>query len=168
VLLILGLVIGTAVTVGPITIGSVTFDVDTLVAAGAMVVIGFQLMLFWLFTQVYAGSEGFLPSEPGVQKLLGKLSLERGLILGVIIGVAGLVGVIFSLTYWQANKFGTLNYEHALRLMVPSVTALVLSCQLIFGGFFLSILGIKQTRHTPIGAQTTIKSDDEPATARRL
>jgi glycosyltransferase involved in cell wall biosynthesis len=168
VLLILGLVIGTAVTIGPITIGSVTFDVDTLVAAGAMVVIGFQLMLFWLFTQVYAGSEGFLPSEPGVQKLLGKLSLERGLVLGVIIGVAGLVGAIFSLTYWQANKFGTLNYEHALRLMVPSVTALVLSCQLIFGGFFLSILGIKQTRHTPIGAQTTIKSDDEPATARRL
>jgi glycosyltransferase involved in cell wall biosynthesis len=168
VLLILGLVIGTAVAAGPITIGSVTFDVDTLVAAGAMVVIGFQLMLFWLFTQVYAGSEGFLPHEPRVQKLLGKLSLERGLVLGVIIGAAGLVGVIFSLTYWQANKFGTLNYEHALRLMVPSVTALVLSCQLIFGGFFLSILGIKQTRHTPIGAQTTIKSDDEPATARRL
>jgi glycosyltransferase involved in cell wall biosynthesis len=168
VLLILGLVIGTAVTVGPITIGSVTFDVDTLVAAGAMVVIGFQLMLFWLFTQVYAGSEGFLPHEPRVQKLLGKLSLERGLVLGAVIGVAGLVGVIFSLTYWQANKFGTLNYEHALRLMVPSVTALVLSCQLIFGGFFLSILGIKQTRHTPIGAQTTIKNDDEPAAARRL
>jgi glycosyltransferase involved in cell wall biosynthesis len=168
VLLILGLIIGTAVTVGPITIGSVTFDVDTLVAAGAMVVIGFQLMLFWLFTQVYAGSEGFLPHEPRVQKLLGKLSLERGLVLGAVIGVAGLVGVIFSLTYWQANKFGTLNYEHALRLMVPSVTALVLSCQLIFGGFFLSILGIKQTRHTPIGAQTTIKNDDEPAAARRL
>ena len=36
--------------------------------------------------------------------------------------------------------------------MVPSVTALVLSCQLILGTFFLSILGIKQTRHTPVGA----------------
>ena len=168
VLLILGLVIGAAVAVGPITIGSVTFDVDTLVAAGAMVVIGFQLMLFWLFTQVYAGSEGFLPEERRVQKVLGKLSLERGLLTGAAVGLAGLIGLIFSLTYWQSHSFGHLNYEHALRLMVPSVTALVLSCQLIFGGFFLSILGIKQTRRTPIGAQTTIKSDDEPATARRL
>ena len=45
-----------------------------------MVVIGFQSVLFWLFTQVYAGSEGFLPEEPKVQRLLAKLSLERGLI----------------------------------------------------------------------------------------
>ena len=39
---------------GPITIGTVTFDVDTLVAAGGMVIIGFQSVLFWLFTRVYA------------------------------------------------------------------------------------------------------------------
>ncbi|MBO0801809.1 MAG: glycosyltransferase family 2 protein [Nocardiopsaceae bacterium] len=169
VLLVAGLVVGAAVTTGPIQIGGVTFDVDTLVAAGGSVVIGFQLMLFWVFTQVYAGSEGFLPHEPAVQKLLGRLSLERGLVLGAIVGLAGLVGLVFSLTYWQANRFGSLNYEHALRLMVPSVTALVVSCQLVFGGFFLSILGIKQTRHTPLGAKTTINNaSDEAATARRL
>jgi Glycosyl transferase family 2 len=163
-----GIVIGAAVAAGPITIGSVTFDVDTLVAASAMVVIGFQAVLFWLFTQVYAGAEGFLPEEPKVQRLLEKLSLERGLIAGAVIGLAGLGGLIFSLTYWHANKFGQLNYEHALRLMVPSVTALVLSCQLILGTFFLSILGIKQTRHTPVGATATINVNDEAATARRL
>jgi len=84
------------------------------------------------------------------------------------VGIAGLVGLVFSLTYWQGQAFGHLNYEHALRLMVPSVTALVLSCQLILGTFFLSILGIKQTRHVPVGARAEIKASDEPATARRL
>jgi glycosyltransferase involved in cell wall biosynthesis len=163
-----GLIIGIAVSAGPITIGGVTFDVDTLVAAGGMVVIGFQGVLFWLFTQVYAGSEGFLPEAPKVDKLLARLSLERGLILGGIIGLAGLVGLIFSLIYWQANKFGDLNYEHALRLMVPSVTALMVSCQVVLGCFFLSILGIKQTRRIPIGAEARINPSDEPATARRL
>ena len=54
---------------------------DTLVACGACVVIGFQAVLFWLFTRVYAGAEGFLPEEPG-QRILGKLSLERGLVVG--------------------------------------------------------------------------------------
>ena len=160
-----GIVIGAAVAAGPITIDSVTFDVDTLVAASAMVVIGFQAVLFWLFTQVYAGAEGFLPEEPKVQRLLGNLSLERGLLAGAAIGIAGLVGLIFSLTYWQANKFGQLNYEHALRLMVPSVTALVVSCQLVLGTFFLSILGIKQTRHTSAGGPVELIDNEETATA---
>ena len=31
--------------------------------------------------------------------------------------------------------------------MIPSVTALMVSCQVILGTFFLSILGIKHTRH---------------------
>jgi hypothetical protein len=168
VLLVLGIGLGAAVAIGPLTIGGVSFDVDTLVACGAMVDIGFQAVLFWLFTQVYAGAEGFLPTEPKVQTLLGKLSLERGLLAGVAVGLAGLVGLVFSLTYWQGHAFGHLNYEHALRLMVPSVTALVLSFQIILGTFFLSILGIKQTRHVPLGAKAEPNVSDERATARRL
>jgi hypothetical protein len=168
VLLLVGLGLGGAVLTGPLTIGGVSFDVDTLVACGACVDIGFQAVLFWLFTRVYAGAEGFLPAEPKVQTLLGKLSLERGLLTGAAVGVAGLVGLVFSLTYWQGQSFGHLNYEHALRLMVPSVTALVLSCQLILGTFFLSILGIKQTRHVPVGAKAELKVSDDHATARRL
>jgi hypothetical protein len=168
VLLVVGLGLGAAVATGPLTVGGVSFDVDTLVACGACVDIGFQAMLFWLFTRVYAGAEGFLPTEPAVKTLLGKLSLERGLLTGAAVGLAGLVGLIFSLTYWQGQAFGHLNYEHALRLMVPSVTALVLSCQVILGTFFLSILGIKQTRHVPVGAKTELNVSDEHATARRL
>jgi len=147
-----GLVVGALVTPGPMSVGSVTFDVDTLVGASAAVVIGFQAILFWLFTQVYAGAEGFLPEEPKVQRLLGKLSLERGLILGGALGVAGLVGLIFSLVYWHGRGFHALNYEHSLRLMIPSVTALIVSWQLILGTFFLSILGVRHTRHPASGA----------------
>jgi hypothetical protein len=168
VLLVLGLSLGAAVALGPLTIGGVSLDVDTLVACGAMVDIGFQAVLFWLFTQVYAGAEGFLPTEPKVENLLGKLSLERGILLGAGVGAAGLVGLVFSLTYWQGHSFGHLNYEHALRLMVPSVTALVLSCQIILGTFFLSILGINQTRRVPVGAKAELNVSDDHATARRL
>ena len=163
-LLIAGLIIGALVAPHPFSIGSVTFDVDTLVAASAMVVIGFQSVLFWLFTQVYAGSEGFLPEEPKVQRVLEKLSLERGLMLGGLIGLAGLAGLIFSLLYWNGMKFSHLNYEHSLRLMIPSVTALIVSCQVVLGTFFLSILGIKHTRHPVTAAPAPIA--DEPVNHR--
>jgi hypothetical protein len=156
VLLIAGLVIGAIVVPHPFRVGSVTFDVDTLVAASAMVVIGFQAVLFWLFTQVYAGSEGFLPEEPKVTRLLEKLSLERGLLLGAAIGLAGLAGLIISLLYWNGQKFSHLNYEHSLRLMIPSVTALIVSCQVILGTFFLSLLGIKHTRHPAVTSSPSV------------
>jgi glycosyltransferase involved in cell wall biosynthesis len=172
-LLIAGVAIGAFVVPRPFRLGAVTFDVDTLVAASAMVVIGFQAVLFWLFTQVYAGSEGFLPEEPKVQRLLEKLSLERGLLLGAAIGVAGLTGLIFSLLYWNGQKFSHLNYEHSLRLMIPSVTALIVSCQVILGTFFLSILGIKHTRHpvtasAPSVPDAAVNHVEQPAAAPRL
>src|SRR5271154_1837597 len=177
-LLIAGLAIGAIVVPHPFRVGSVTFDVDTLVAASAMVVIGFQAVLFWLFTQVYAGSEGFLPEEPKVQRLLGKLSLERGLLVGAAVGLAGLIGLIFSVLYWNGQKFSHLNYEHSLRLMIPSVTALIVSSQVILGTFFLSILGIKHTRHpvtasvpsvpSPLTSTAVVNHREQPAVAPRL
>ena len=165
VLLLLGLIAGAIIEAGPVSIGSVTFDVGTLVAASAAVVIGFQGVLFWLFTRVYAGAEGFLPKEPGVQRLLGRLSLERGLLLGLAIGLAGLGGLLFSIVNWGGSGFHNLNYEHALRSMIPSATALIVSCQLILGTFFLSILGIKQTRHVSGGAGVEVNDSQPSATA---
>ena len=163
-----GLVIGGIMAAQPITTRDVMFDVDTLVVASALVVSGVQSVLFWICARVYAGAEGFIPNEPYVQRVLAKLSLERGIALGSIIGIAGLVGLVSSLANWQAVKFGQLNFEHALRVIVPSATALVVSSQLILGTFFLSLLGIKQTRHTQISVEAKIKVSDEPVTARGL
>jgi hypothetical protein len=47
------------------------------------------------------------------------------------------------------------------------VTALLVGWQLTLGTFFLSILGIKQTSHAPIGAEAGIKVSDEYVTAGR-
>jgi len=75
----------------------------------------------------------------------------------------------------NANAELLLDYEHSLRLMIPSVTALIVSCQVILGTFFLSILGIKHTRH-PVSVTVspqTVREDavnhrGQPAAAPRL
>jgi hypothetical protein len=45
--------------------------------------------------------------------------------------------------------------------MVPSVTALTLSCQTILGGFFLSILNITQTRRPAIAETVSTEPSDD-------
>ena len=147
VLMIVGLAIGLAVAPAPLRIDGVTFDVDTLDVGAAMIVIGFQSVLFSVFSQVYASAEGFLPMTARVRRLLGAWSLERGLLAGLLLMLAGVAGLVLSFVEWHGAHFGSLNYRTALRVVVPSVTALILSCQMILGTFFLSILGIRRAHH---------------------
>jgi hypothetical protein len=171
----LGLAIGLALAPAPLRIDGVTFDVDTLDVGAAMIVIGFQSVLFSVFSQVYASAEGFLPMTARVRRLLGVWSLERGLLAGFLLMLAGLAGLILSFAEWHGAHFGTLNYRTALRVVVPSVTALILSCQMILGTFFLSILGIRRAHHpaTPAPEESAAAAADgagaaaaEPATGR--
>jgi hypothetical protein len=170
-LLALGLIVGIAIIPGPLTIGGVSFDVDTLVAASAVIVIGFQAMQFGLFTKLYASAEGFMPGSRRVRKLLSVWSLERGLVIGGLLLVAGIVGAVVAISDWHVNRFGALNPTHSLRLMVPSATALVVGFQVIFGTFFMSILGIKRTRHPATEAIDAADMGEavpgEPVTARK-
>jgi hypothetical protein len=159
-LLVFGLLIGIAVLPGPLFIGGIAFDVDTLVGASAMVVIGFQAVQFALFTTIYASAEGFLPQDRWARRALRVWSLERGIVTGLLLGVAGLAGALLSISEWKVARFGPLDPTHSLRLLVPSATALIVSCQVIFGTFFVSILGIRRTSHP---AAEALADDDSIA-----
>ena len=114
-----------------------------------MVVIGFQAVLFALFTKVYAAEEGFLPEDRRVRRLIEVISLEKGLVAGGLLALAGLGGLVASLVHWKVNNFGELNPREALRIVVPSATALIMSFQTIFAALFISILGIRRTKENP-------------------
>lgn len=146
-LMTLGLAGGVALSFGPVRVGEVTFDVDTLVGASAMMVIGFQAALFALLTKAYGVAEGFLPPRGRLQRFLQAWSLERGLVISGLLALAGLVGLVASLVHWQVRSFGQLDPRESLRLVVPSATALIMSFQALLGTFFLSILGIRRSSH---------------------
>jgi hypothetical protein len=158
-LLAVGMVLSVAVLPGPLMLGGITLDVNTLVVASGMVVIGFQAVLCALFAQVYACAEGFLPEGPKLNRVMAAWSLERGLRVAGLLASAGLTGLIISLAHWHDTGFRGLNYDSSLRLVTPSVTALVISCQVILGTFFLGVLRIRQAAQpvrldSPLGART--------------
>lgn len=144
VMMVVGLLMGVALSFGPVRLGDVAFDVDTLVGASALLIIGFQAALFGLLTKVYATQEGFLPPDARVQRLVAWTTLERGLLIGGVLALAGLAGLVISLMHWRVHDFGDLDARRSLRLVVPAATALVMSFQATFTTLFISILGIRR------------------------
>ena len=72
------------------------------------------------------------------------MTLEVGLLAGGVVLVAGFALGLFSLEIWGATGFGPLNVQETLRLAIPSVTLIVLGCQVLLSSFVLSFLGLRR------------------------
>lgn len=143
-LMALGLAGGLWLLPGPQIIGHVTFDVHTLLYAAMAVVMGFQSVVFAVFTKVFAISEGLLPEDARLNKLFRWITLETGLLVGGLLFAGGLGGSIYALRDWGTHDFGPLEMVKTLRLVIPASAGLVLGFQTILSSFFLSVLGMRR------------------------
>ena len=145
-LMLIGLILFILIQQGPVQLMNIHFDTNTLLYAGAFVVIGFQAVNFAVFTRIYAIQQGFLPKNSTLDKLYNFITLEAGMVIGVLITLAGLGGSVYSLYLWDQQDFGQLNYSSILRVVIPSVFAIMIGLQTIFSSFFLSFLGLNQKK----------------------
>lgn len=118
--------------------------VHTLLYSSAAIIIGFQTVLFAIFTKAFAISEGLLPEDHRLKRVFRYLKLEIGLIIGILLVFIGIMGSIYTFVIWRANLFGTLEPAITMRIVIPAVTCLALGFQIIFSSFFLSVIGLKR------------------------
>ena len=144
VLMIGGLAVGLALLPGPLKVGAVTLDVHTLLYAAIAVALGYQSVVFGLFTKVFAITEGLLPEDPRLNRLFKVVTLESGLIAGGLILLSGLAGTVWAWATWRGADFGVQEPRSLLRVVIPSVFAILLGAQTIGGSFFLSVLGLRR------------------------
>ena len=129
---------------GPRHVAGVTFDINTLFYASLAVVVGFHSILFWVFAKLYGMREGLVPPDPGFMTVVQSLTLERGLILGALLLLFGLGLGAGAVSSWGSAAFGNLSPTRAMRLVIPSGTAVLLAFQIAYGAFFLSVLEIRR------------------------
>jgi hypothetical protein len=106
--------------------------------------LGAQVLIFAVFTRVFAVTRGLMPPNAKLESLSENVSLERGLVAGGI-GVAfGLALILVAVLEWRATGYGALDPRHTMRWVIPGVTAMVVGAQVVFGSFFFSILRLHQ------------------------
>ncbi len=137
-LLTLGLVLP-----GPLHMGSVVFDVHTLIIGMCALVVGSQILVFFLLAKQHAIDAGVLPSGRNYETFRRNVRLEYALVVAGVLVLIGLVGVGVAVGNWGANSFGALDYSRMMRLVVPSVTAMAVGVQVAMGAFLSSVLDLR-------------------------
>jgi glycosyltransferase involved in cell wall biosynthesis len=127
----------------PREVFGVTFDIHTLFFASLAVVVGFHSALFYVFARVYGMREGMAPPNPRFLRLTGMLTLEAGLLAGLLLLLIGLALAMLAVSAWNQTQFGALPPEYEMRLVIPSGTCILLAFQTAYGAFFLSVLEIR-------------------------
>ncbi|MHC4985340.1 MAG: glycosyltransferase family 2 protein [Planctomycetota bacterium] len=154
-LMAVGLVLGIRLLIAPMQIGNLEFDVHTLIYCAGMVSIGFQLVTFAALAAVFATQEGLAPPYPRLQKLFKLITLDASLLGGGLLMLGGVVGAVAALLAWGDQGFGALHTGRITKTVIGSVVALMLGAQVIFNGFFLSVLGlgVRRAGTDPDGSQ---------------
>ena len=150
-LALLGIILSGALSVQNIAIGGISLNVGTLMMACMAVIVGFQLVVFAFFTKVFAIAEGLLPDDPKFSRVFRFFNLEKGILLGLAVLLAGILLFLRAVWIWRQHNYGDLDYEQNLRRLIPAATLIVLGVQTVFSSFFMSALGLKTaTRRPPV------------------
>jgi Glycosyl transferase family 2 len=144
--------IGTvALSLGPVRIGPVGLDVNSLVYACAAVLVGTQLFLFGGFAEVYGRHEGIVP-ERRLARWTRLFSLETCAAVGLVLIALGIVGTALAFSAWGASGFGPQDAQATLRVVIPSATVLATGVLIIFSGLFASLLTLRVGLNRPLPA----------------
>jgi hypothetical protein len=148
VLLVLGLAGALVLATGPVDIFGRTWEIHTMLACIAAILVGSQVVQLGLFARTYALVH-LNEHDPLIDRLHARVRLEHGLLLGFGLLLAGLAIVAVIFVEWAADGFGRLGHAHATAL---GFTLFGLGVQVVLGSFFLSLLTMRWARGPNWGA----------------
>jgi glycosyltransferase involved in cell wall biosynthesis len=121
-------------------------DIHSMIFGVIFTLLGAQIICIGFFAKVFSYAERFDRNPISLKRLLSRIKLEHGLLLGALLALVGFVGDAWVFADWARSDFGPLNQVRAVLFWS---LWFFLGVQLIFSSFFLSMLGI--SRDTYIG-----------------
>ena len=119
-----------------------------MILGSLLTILGFQAVMTGLFAKAYCHAARLYAPDRMLEAFRRHFSLERGLIAGTVLVVAGFLVDAKILIGWLRSGMGALN---AIRPATRASTLMIIGAQIVFSSFFLSLLGmfpqIPMTRH---------------------
>jgi glycosyltransferase involved in cell wall biosynthesis len=142
-LMLMGAVVyGLVLTRTPI--GRMNLDAHSLLFGSLFIIIGYQSVLFAVSAWTFATAEGLMPLTNRLSRWFKAVSLEKGLLAGVVSTLVGATLLARAILTWRAADFGNLDYSETMRTVIPGVMLVTIGFQTILSSFFLSVLGMQR------------------------
>jgi hypothetical protein len=141
VLMALGALLVTLLAAGPRTVFGHTWDYHPLLFGALALILGYSLVVFDVLAKTFSMGAGFARPQQWLRAFVERFTLERGLLLGGLILLAGLVVEVRIVLGWAASGFGPLM---AVRSFVVGMAAIVIGAQTIFASFLISLMLIER------------------------
>jgi len=117
-----------------VDLAGISLGIHSMIAGSLLTIVGYQIFSLGVFSTV--GSDPIrLPEDPVTNALTGRLSLERGALLGVGLFVGGGVYAASLVATWAGSGFTAVPFTLGSLL---AFTAIVLGLQTVFCAFFLN------------------------------
>jgi hypothetical protein len=139
-LMALGIVAQLAIARGPLVIAGVGFDIHTMLYSAGATILGLQLVIFAMIARAIGCVKGLLPMTPAVAWLWRAATLERGIVVGVVVLALGLGLAVYSVDLWLDTHFKALDPAAMMRYAIPSVTLMIAGAEIVFASFVLSLI----------------------------
>lgn len=135
-----------AILRGPVIIDGVGFDIHTMLYAAGATILGVQLLLFSLVARTVGVLKNLLPVTPALERFLRIFTLERGILLGLTLGLSGFGLALLSVVSWAHARLTALDPVTMMRVAIPSVTLMLAGAEIVFASFLLGFIDVGATR----------------------
>jgi hypothetical protein len=139
ILLFIGLAGAIALAAGPVTIFGRPWQIHTLFACIAAILLGTQVVQLGVFARAFAASH-LGETDRLVEWARGRITLEHGLVLGAGLLLAGVVTLAVIFVAWALDGFGALSHEYATAI---GFTLVAVGTQVMLGSFFVSLMTMR-------------------------
>jgi hypothetical protein len=146
VLIAIGTAAQLSILHAPIVIDGVGFDIHTMLYAAGATVLGVQLVLFSLLARTIGVLKNHLPMSGQLERFLRVFTLERGIVLGLSLVLAGLGLAGYSVESWASERLGALDPRSVMRVTIPSVTLMLAGAEIFFASFLLGFADLRAVR----------------------
>jgi len=125
---------------GDVPVGRLVLSERTLVVSAAMMIIGFQAMLFWVFANIVAMERGLLPWSATFDRVRRWFSLELSVAVSATLVLLGIAANVQAVFVWSSTDFGPLDRKSLIGLVCAGSTLAVIGFQSLYGAFFTYLL----------------------------